>query len=66
MNPEMPRIIFGSVSMLGLGGWLLPPLVLGFGRRLAQHPVADLEERLAERMLTAGNGESARIEGGRS
>ncbi len=34
MNPEIPWIIFGSLSMLGLGGWLLRPLVLGLGRRL--------------------------------
>jgi hypothetical protein len=34
MNPEVPWIIFGSLSMLGLGGWLLRPLVLGLARRL--------------------------------
>jgi hypothetical protein len=93
MDPELPWIIFGSLSMLGLGGWLLRPLVLGLGRRLegrgldaqalaelddlraqvrdlegVQHRVADLEERLdfAERMLTAGKGDEARIEGGRA
>jgi hypothetical protein len=92
MDPELPWIVFGSLSMLGLGGWLLRPLVLGLGRRLegrgmdaaalaelddlrsqlreldgVQHRVADLEERLdfAERMLTAGRDEGARIEGGR-
>jgi hypothetical protein len=34
MDPELPWIIFGSLSMLGLGGWLLRPLVVGLGRRL--------------------------------
>ena len=34
MDPELPWIVFGSLSMLGLGGWLLRPLVLGLGRRL--------------------------------
>lgn len=93
MNPELPWIIFGSLSMLGLGGWLLRPLVVGLGRRLenrgldgaalaelddlraqvrelegVQHRVAELEERLdfAERMLTAGPGEAARLQGGAS
>lgn len=34
MNPEVPWIVFGSMGMLALGGWLLRPLVLGLGRRL--------------------------------
>lgn len=34
MNPEVPWVVFGSLSMLGLGGWLLRPLVVGLGRRL--------------------------------
>ena len=34
MNPEVPWIVFGSMGLLALGGWLLRPLVLGLGRRL--------------------------------
>lgn len=91
MNPEVPWIVFGSMGMLALGGWLLRPLVLGLGRRLegrgadpvvlaelddvraqlrelegVQQRVAELEERVdfAERMLTVGNGEASRVEGG--
>ena len=34
MNPEVPWIVFGSMGLLALGGWLLRPLVLALGRRL--------------------------------
>jgi hypothetical protein len=53
MNPELPWIIFGSLTMLGLGGWLLRPLVVGLGRRLEHRgldagAIAELDDLRAQ------------------
>jgi len=34
VNPELPFIIFGSLGMASIAGWLLRPLIVSFGRRL--------------------------------
>lgn len=56
MNPELPFIIFGGLSMAGIAGWLLRPLVVSLGRRLEgragdpalEAEVLELRERLGE------------------
>jgi hypothetical protein len=53
MNPEVPWIVFGSLSMLGMGGWLLRPLIVGLGQRVAHRgldagAMAELDELRAQ------------------
>ena len=42
MNPELPFIIFGTLGMTGLVGWLLKPVIEGIGRRLAGNGGGDV------------------------
>jgi hypothetical protein len=34
VDPELPYVVFGTLALASLVGWLIRPLIISFGRRL--------------------------------